>query len=326
MVLCYQLKKDFILENFREGVMGLKKKFLRKIKTKTVIEPKKINQKKMDIIFIGGLIGFGLIAFLCVILSFSHLVGSKSVKQEVKEIQVSTIEKNNWLDDFLSGYVSEYFNVPSDSNSLLAREDKLKSYYNFEPQIKTSNTDKVESHLIDSKLEEVKDNQATYKVTYETGSDDNKSKVTVQFVVPFVEENGLYYVSGLPHFEAIPSLKNGNVSEGSKLNLNGTDKFTESQRKELNDFINLFFTNYTTSQQNLDVISNGVVAITGVTYKSLDYSFYKNDGKKIKAYIQASFDVLGTVHSENFTFTITTKNGSMYVEDLEHEIPSNYMN
>jgi len=42
--------------------------------------------------------------------------------------------------------------------------------------------------------------------------------------------------------------------------------------------------------------------------------------------LQASFEVGGTTHSENFTFTLSEKEKIYYVTKLEHIIPLNYAN
>ena len=89
--------------------------------------------------------------------------------------------------------------------------------------------------------------------------------------------------------------------------------------------MDLFFKNYTTSQKNLDLIADGVTTINGAIYKSTDWAYYKihKDGS-VDAYVQATFEIKGITHSENFSFKLAKKNDSYFVKELTHEIPADY--
>ena len=50
----------------------------------------------------------------------------------------------------------------------------------------------------------------------------------------------------------------------------------------------------------MDIIANS-------TFKTIDYTYLKQDGDDLIAYVQATFEVGGTTHSENFTFTLSEK-------------------
>lgn len=94
--------------------------------------------------------------------------------------------------------------------------------------------------------------------------------------------------------------------------------------KKLVSFMELFFKNYTTSQANLDLISSGIKSIGGATFKSLDYTYFKEKDGKILAYAQITLDVAGTTHSENFSFELRQDKDSYFVEKMEHTIPSDF--
>lgn len=96
--------------------------------------------------------------------------------------------------------------------------------------------------------------------------------------------------------------------------------------KKVEKFLKVFFTNYTTNQDNLNLIAKDVDIIANTTFKTIDYTYLKKDGKNIIAYVQATFEVGGTTHSENFTFTLSEKEKTYYVTKLEHTIPLNYAN
>ena len=79
-----------------------------------------------------------------------------------------------------------------------------------------------------------------------------------------------------------------------------------------------------TSQANLDLISNGIKSIGGATFKSLDYSYFKEKDGKIYAYAQITLDVAGTTHSENFSFELRQDKDSYFVEKMDHTIPADF--
>ena len=141
-----------------------------------------------------------------------------------------------------------------------------------------------------------------------------------------IEKEGKYYVSGLPWFSAIDSSQAGHFSEDNQLQLTANDHASDSQHKKVEKFLEVFFTNYTTNQDNLNLIAKNVTIVANTTFKTIDYTYLKKDGADLIAYVQATFEVGGTTHSENFTFTLSEKDKSYYVTKLEHTIPLNYAN
>ncbi|MEW6857892.1 conjugal transfer protein [Streptococcus iniae] len=98
----------------------------------------------------------------------------------------------------------------------------------------------------------------------------------------------------------------------------------EKTKKKLDNFIKLFFTNYTSNQENLDLLANNLLALENTTFKTLDYSYYQEKGKETMAYVQVTFEVAGNTHSENFTLTLKDKDKSYFVKNLKHTITTNY--
>ena len=96
-------------------------------------------------------------------------------------------------------------------------------------------------------------------------------------------------------------------SEDDQLQLTANDRFSDGQRKKVEKFLKVFFTNYTTNQDNLNLIAKNVDIIANSTFKTIDYTYLKQDGDDLIAYVQATFEVGGTTHSENFTFTLSEK-------------------
>lgn len=274
----------------------------------------------MDRIFWLGLFLFTSMAVLAVVASLRRSL--RTDKPETVSQPKLVYPVDNRLEHFLNGYVYQYFTVSSDKEEQSKQEELLNSYYDFEPDIRQSNHVKLPSELVDINLEYVKGTMALYNVTYRIGDNDDKKEVTVNFGVPFGGKNGKYYVSGLPYFSAVEDDKLSKLNSKKELTLAGRDAV--KNRKQLDDFMKVFFDNYTTNQKNLKIVSKDIKAINGAVFKSLDYSYYKKEGKKIKAYIQATFEIAGVTHSENFTFTLTRKTDSYYVEQMEHTIPVDY--
>ena len=58
-------------------------------------------------------------------------------------------------------------------------------------------------------MERLKDGVAIYRVTYET----EDQRVTVLFGIPFGGDDGQYYISGLPYYEAVKEYKSEEVDK-----------------------------------------------------------------------------------------------------------------
>ncbi|NYS33711.1 conjugal transfer protein [Streptococcus danieliae] len=301
-----------------------KKSLLRFRKSKKKVEMKYISQRKVNLYFLSFFVGLIAICALTVIISFVRVTKpAKDVTPNQQVVQEKPEKVDNRLQEFLSGYIEAYFNVSSDYSDQQKREEKLMGYYNQVPEVKGESKNSKEMVLISYKPVTIDNGLATYRVTYEVGSGDEKNRVTVLFGIPFEGGNGYYFVSGLPHFKAMEDYKLDETSN-EKLDLNKTDKFDENRKEKLNQFLDLFFKNYTTSQENLDVIAENVLAITGVSYKKVNYVFYKEEGNTIKAYVQVAFSILDVEHSENMTLTIVERDGNYLVTNVEYVIPSDY--
>lgn len=304
--------------------LKLKKPSRKKLKQKGVKQKhdmKIISQRKMNLFFIGGLAVFFGLAMLSIGLTIYGQTHRKSTAA-----RVSATDVDYRLQMFLDSYVTDYFTWPSDSDDQQAQQDKLDAYYNFVPTEKSQGQIKSAMSLDSARLQSVKGDVATYRVTYKVGDGDNAKTVTVDFGVPFAGSKGKYYVTGLPWYEAVGNFKDGEADEKStELALSTKDELSEAKRDKLDAFMKLFFDDYTTSQKNLNLISKGLKAINGATYKSLDYSYYKvhKDGS-ISAYVQVTFEISGVTHSENFSFELSKKGNSFFVNKMAHTIPVDY--
>lgn len=299
------------------------RRFLNKPKKKVKNEMRLYNQRRLDSIFLGGMLLVVGSAVAVVLLGLNRQLRPAQAVTKVIERQGSYRDTDKRLEQFLEAYIASYFTYSGDSEAAMSEIERLNSFYNAVPEMKSQGQTRLPSQLIASRLVSIKDNVAVYKVTYETGLDE-KSRVTVHFGIPYGEKDNRFYVSGLPYFEAATDLKAENVSKKTVLMLSAKDNLEESDRDKLDSFVKLFFTNYTTDQENLDLIAKDVRAIKGVTFKTLDYSYYKKKNNQLIAYVQVTFDILGTSHSENFTLTLDGKNSSYYVSTMEHQIPINY--
>lgn len=295
------------------------------------------NKKTINLAVIGGI-------------SFLLFVGlSGAVRAITLSNQVSKLEKNveilhakkaqgpveekqydYKLQYYLNDYVYAYFTLPQEGDKQQAQGDYLNSFYNFIPDVKAQGQVRNPSELLYSQLVTVEGKVATYKIKYkETIRRDNNTEekeIVTGFNIPFDEKDGKYYISDLPWFSAIESSQAGHFSEDDQLQLTANDHFSDGQRKKVEKFLKVFFTNYTTNQDNLNLIAKDVDIIANTTFKTIDYTYLKKDGQNLIAYVQATFEVGGTTHSENFTFTLIEKEKTYYVSKLEHTIPINYAN
>ena len=299
-----------------------KPKVLKKVGKKQKHQMRQISSRKMTTIFLSGLIGFGLLATTAIGLNvYGQLTGNQKPKVE----KVTSDKVDYRLEQFLDGYVNAYFTYSMDNQSQKKQLDELNSYYDYVPSEQNQGQLRQETSLLSSYLQEIKDNVAVYEVVYKSGSGDSAENIKVGFNVPFGGKDGKYYVSGLPWYSAVTNLKKSSSDDKELVLSSQTTELSNSDKKKLNDFMDLFFKNYTTSQKNLDLIADGVTTINGAIYKSTDWAYYKihKDGS-VDAYVQATFEIKGITHSENFSFKLAKKNDSYFVKELTHEIPADY--
>ncbi|MGT2896036.1 conjugal transfer protein [Streptococcus entericus] len=299
-----------------------KPKFLKRIKPKQRQEVREVNQKTMNLLFLGGLVAIVGLATLSIIVSLTRSNVPKTVIQEVKKDDSSIDYKLHY---YLNDYVKNYFTL-SDDNAVQSEQIAyLNSFYDVPPEIRNQGHVRSTTELISAKLLTINEQVATYQVTYATGVGESRKEMTTGFAVPFGEKDDTYFISGLPWHVKLPSIQAKKGSSNDSLKL-VEDTETDKQTKDsLDSFLKLFFTNYTSNQENLDLIANNLLALEGTIFKNLDYSYYRNNGKTITAYAQVTFEVAGNTHSENFNLIIEEKDKSYYVQKLSHTITKDYL-
>ena len=240
----------------------------------------------------------------------------------------STATIDNRLQYYLNDFVNCYFTVPTDSDGQTKQAKQLNSFYGSEPDIQAQGQFKNPSQLSWSRLLTVTDNVATYEVHYKqtvkNGDKTEEKELVTGFNIPYAKTKTGYYVTGLPWFSSLSTSQADKKSINTEVKLNQSDRVSEKAKKKLDKFLNVFFTNYTTDQDNLDLVAHNVTVVKNITLKTLDFSYYKATDKEVIAYVQATFEVAGSTHAENFTLTLSEKGKSYYVEKVSHTIPANY--
>ena len=294
----------------------------RKEKQKQV-KMKKVSQKRSNQIFLFGLAFF---LFLCGLTMFISIKSAVKVNERLSNTAVVETKKetDRKLEQFLDGYVARYFTYNSQAGSSDDDVSKLNNYYGSVPDVKNQGQLKQEMSVVSARMLTAKDGIAVYRVIYDTKKDDKSQRVGIEFSIPYGEKDGKYYVAGLPWFSPVSDFKADGVEKDSMVSLIAKDDLEEGKRKKLISFLELFFKNYTTSQANLDLISKDIKSIGGASFKSLDYSYFKEKDGKILAYVQVTFEVAGTTHSENFSFELREDKDSYFVEKMDHTIPLDY--
>ena len=297
--------------------------YLKKPRKEKQVKMKQISQKKSNRIFLAGLSAFIL---FCGLTMFVSLRTSSKMLDRLTNSPVveSKKETDRKLEQFLDGFVSRYFTYNSHNGSSEDDVAKLNEYYGSIPEVKNQGQTKQEMSVVSARMLLAKDGVAVYRIVYDTKKDDKNQRVGIEFSIPYGEKDGKYYVAGLPWFSPVSDFKADGLGKETHLALLDNDEIGEGKRKKLVSFLELFFKNYTTSQANLDLISKDIKSIGGATFKSLDYTYFKEKDGKILAYAQITLDVAGTTHSENFSFELREDKDSYFVEKMEHTIPLDY--
>lgn len=292
----------------------------------------KANAKTVNLAVMSGLAFILFVGLLGGIraMTLSNKVTSleKAISNAQKNMSTTstTATIDNRLQYYLNDFVSCYFTIPEDIEGQEAQAEKLLTFYVTEPDILSQGQTKTPSELDWSRLLQVKDNVATYEVHYiqkvKEGDNTVEKALITAFNIPYAKTDESYYVSGLPWFSTLTDNQADKVE--TSLNLGNDDHIPTKTKDKLDKFLELFFTNYTTDQDNLDLVADGVLMLENTTFKSLDYTYYKENKETIIAFVQVTFEVAGTTHAENFTLTLSQKGKSYYVTQLVHTIPTDY--
>lgn len=296
-----------------------------------------ISKKTVNWVVIGGIVFLVLVGVTGSLRAISLSNQVRNLQKQVESGQEENRPSNSTtpiydykLQYYLNDFVHAYFTLPQEIDKQQVQVETLNHFYNFIPDIKSQGQVRNPSELLYSQLVTVEGKVATYKLKYREyirhDNNTEQKEIVTGFHIPFDEKDGKYYVSGLPWFSAIESSQAGHFNKEDQLQLSANDHFTDSQREKVQKFLKVFFTNYTTNQDNLNLIAKNVTAVANTKLKSIDYLYLKQTDTGLIAYVQATFQVGGSTHSENFTFTLSEKEDTYYVSQLEHTIPLNYAN
>ncbi|MGQ7507646.1 conjugal transfer protein [Streptococcus suis] len=296
-----------------------------KSKKKKEVTVRRFSQKRYNRLFFGGLIVFFSLSCLMIV---TNLMKADRKEEPIQQI-VADDRKEYRLENYLNNFVYYYFNFSEDGETQSSQIEKLNSFYADGLTLSNQGYLRQPSVLNTYRLLYLDKEKATYLVSYtvtikEEGKETKQEFVT-EFTVPYKEVEGKYYVSDLPYFETVKSSQYETVGEEEKKKLEPDNVLNEEQNSQLKDFLTLFFTNYVSSQENLNLIANDIPVLAGTRFKSLDWAYLDDsDSNQLKVYAQVTFDTLGTTRSENFSFTIIKKDDGFYVEKMKHGIPEKY--
>lgn len=289
----------------------------------------KTTRKNVNILVLTGL---GFLVFIGATGSLRAITLSSkvtSLEKEVKNAQSSTVVTTSTDTDYrltyyLNDFVASYFSFSDKAEEQEAQIKNLNSFYDVEPEIKSQGQKRTPMSLVSARLLLLTENTATYQVTYKQKVGDKEEEITTGFNIPYASKNGSYYVSGLPWYSSLTDNQAKGFDKESALSLTASDNLPEKTHKKVEKFLNVFFTNYTTDQDNLELVGKDLVVLENTSFKSLDYVYLTEDGDTIIAYVQVTFEVASNTRSENFTLTLTPKGNSYYVTKVAHTIPKDY--
>jgi hypothetical protein len=221
---------------------------------------------------------------------------------------------------YLDSFVQTYFNVPKDDNSLSEYNKNIQAYSDGRLPTVAQGQQLNPTKLKSATLLDLKENSASYAVTYET---EGKTHNTI-FNVPYQKSGLTYVINSQPYFTAIQKLQ-GSLKD--KVQLGATDTLSQAQNEALDNYVKSLFTAYTSSSNTLPLISKGLKLNLDQTFKSVDYTYYtQNKDGSYNATTQATFgNAMGT-HAENWTFKITAQGNSYFASDFNYTIDKNYIN
>lgn len=315
-----------------ERVQSFFSQFVKRDKKRKSGGLKVVNKRTVNLAVLSGLVFILLTGLMGGIRSMTlsnkvmDLEQAISKAQSNQTVKTSEVGVDNALEYYLNDFVYYFFTIPENPTEQTEQADKLNAFYGTAPDVQSQGQVKNPSELIWYRLLQVKENIATYQVRYKQkvkeGEGTKEEEILTEFNIPYSQTESGYYVSSLPWFSSYTNRQD--KSNNVDLKLNQSDRVDEKIRKKLDKFLEVFFTNYTTSQDNLDLVAKDIKIVNNTVFKTLDFSYYKESKGQIVAYVQVTFEVAGSSHAENFTLYLSEKGKSYYVNKMEHQIPSDY--
>ncbi len=296
-------------------VMDKKKRRPTKKEKKEII-PKRYNQRLYNRIFLGGALTFVLLsagAMATNIIRLNAKPQIESVNQKKQEVTMIDYRLQNWS----SNFVYYYFNFSSDGQEQSKQIEKLNSFYVEPMEIRSQGQLRQPTELKTSKLVNVTDKVITYLVSYVVIGGES---VVTEFNIPYQRIKGAYLVSDLPYFTPAVDSQAKDLPDNSRRKLEKVNELSDEDTKRFDEFMKLFFTNYTTSQENLDLVSENIKVLSNSELKTVDFTSYNKKKGKTIAYVQVTFATAGNTRSENFTLELEIDGTSILVSKMIHGI------
>ncbi|MFC5632038.1 MULTISPECIES: conjugal transfer protein [Streptococcus] len=285
-------------------------------KEKKEIIPKRYNQRLYNRIFLGGALTFVLLsagAMATNIIRLNAKPQIESVNQKKQEVTMIDYRLQNWS----SNFVYYYFNFSSDGQEQSKQIEKLNSFYVEPMEIRSQGQLRQPTELKTSKLVNVTDKVITYLVSYVVIGGES---VVTEFNIPYQRIKGAYLVSDLPYFTPAVDSQAKDLPDNSRRKLEKVNELSDEDTKRFDEFMKLFFTNYTTSQENLDLVSENIKVLSNSELKTVDFTSYNKKKGKTIAYVQVTFATAGNTRSENFTLELEIDGTSILVSKMIHGI------
>lgn len=293
-----------------------------KPKEKKEILPKRYNQRTYNRLFLGGVVGFVLLAGGAMATNIIRL-NAKPKETVVAQIEEKQSQEVNYrLQNWSNSYVYYYFNYSDNPEEQGRQVAKLNSFTVIPMDVKNRGHTRQPSKLNSLKLLEVTSDTVTYLVSYTVNPDsENKVDVVTNFHIPYKIKEGKFYVSDLPYYSTAEDSQVSELDDDEILRLLPSLDVTKEKQERFDEFLKLFFTNYTTSQENLDLVSKDLTVLSGHEFQSLDFSSYEISSDKIKGYAQVTLKGIDqNTRSENFTLEFKKKGSSYEVIKMAHGI------
>lgn len=285
-------------------------------KEKKEIIPRRYNQRLYNRIFLGGALTFVLLsagAMATNIIRLNAKPQIESVNQKKQEVTMIDYRLQNWS----SNFVYYYFNFSSDGQEQSKQIEKLNSFYVEPMEIRSQGQLRQPTELKTSKLVNVTDKVITYLVSYVVIGGES---VVTEFNIPYQRIKGAYLVSDLPYFTPAVDSQAKDLPDNSRRKLEKVNELSDEDTKRFDEFMKLFFTNYTTSQENLDLVSENIKVLSNSELKTVDFTSYNKKKGKTIAYVQVTFATAGNTRSENFTLELEIDGTSILVSKMIHGI------
>lgn len=231
-------------------------------------------------------------------------------------------------DAYFAEFIPLFMNLDAEDYDTRVEREQALGYY-FESTSDYTLGNDTNRQLEDFRLYEL--NQvdegfvARYFVRYTTSELEGGNRQTFEHLlnIPFVEENGVFAITGFPYLGLVP--ENRGLVAATESALSERNQVSFAEVEGLEEFLEQFFNNYASSSvEDIAYMMQEPISLNGqfeyVRSENKVYEFEDQEELVVQSVIELRLNNTGLTHKEHMTLTISNDGDRFFVEELTHTL------